>query len=81
MKKIVLGSKQKKRIDVYDKCDACGKEYRPLFEYKTKKNKKVRICVDCEPDLLDKSFGRVDALDKAKHIGHFQTRKSKNKFK
>lgn len=68
-----LISQRGTRIHVPCMCNICNKTTSPTWHYKESTKGSVNVCLLCRPALLDKSFGKLDALDHAVSGGGFET--------
>ena len=40
----------------------------------------VNLCIKCEPTILDRSFGKVDAMDKSNSFDHYNSKEVKHRI-
>lgn len=68
-----LVSQRGTRIDAPCLCSVCNKTTSPTWHYRQSTKGPVNVCLLCKPALLDRSFGKKDALDHAISGGGFET--------
>lgn len=71
----LLSKVNRKNRDIQE-CYRCRRTVAPTKRYfKTSIGVAVNLCTRCEPGILNRSFGKVDAMSKAKSFSHFAARK------
>lgn len=68
-----LVSQRGTRISAPSLCCVCNKTSSPTWHYRESTKGPVNVCLLCKPALLDRSFGKKDALDHAVLGGGFET--------
>jgi hypothetical protein len=77
-KEIKLESKKAaERIDRKAICSNCKTLMRPLWRYSKSNVGEVYLCSLCKPEVFEKSFGSVDALNVAYQGGQFESDRRK----
>lgn len=72
--KLILESKANRRTMDREQCHECKRWRSPAWKYFKSNYGPVHLCIRCEAKVLDRSFGKIDVLDRAKHNGHFYAR-------
>ena len=75
---VYLESKRGRRIAAGGRCFACQKDYRIVWRYSASDAGIVDLCDDCKAQALDRSFGRIDALDLPHEGGQFESNRSRH---
>lgn len=73
--RLVLKSKQCRLINTMQRCNECNLQRAGTWLYKKSNIGSVNLCRFCRPKILERSFGKIDALNMAIHYGHYRARK------
>lgn len=76
--KLMLISCRGKRIDKMEQCTNCGQVESPVWRYSESNRGVIIVCFRCKPGLLERSFGRKDAMDNAIFGGGFEGNRRKH---
>ena len=73
-----LISRRGTKTEILKRCNNCGIIKQPTWHYVNSTWGEVHLCSKCKPEVFDRSFGKMDALDKAWSGGAFETNKRKH---
>ncbi len=76
--RIYLQSKRGRQITAGGRCFVCRKDYRIVWRYSASDVGTVDLCDDCKAQALDRSFGRIDALDLPHEGGQFEANRRRH---
>ena len=79
-KKLFIYDKRSSETFERKKCFECGTQVSHSFMYQNTSvtNAKVYLCVGCKELVLERSFGKTDALRKAILVGHVESNRRKH---
>lgn len=60
------------------RCLTCGKDYSVVWRYRALGVGLVDLCVRCKAEALDRSFGKIDALDRPHHGSQFESNRRRH---
>lgn len=73
-----LVSRRGKRFEGLSRCDECLRLHPEIWKYKQSSRGEVGLCGRCKGIVLDRSFGRVDAMSRALTGGGFETNRRRH---
>ncbi len=68
-KPILLTSKRGTRVFEKRLCNNCGAPLDVLWRYAQSNYGTVYICTRCKMEVFERSFGKIDAMNMAVHLG------------
>ena len=68
----IVPSKRRTQHTAPEFCDQCEEFRQNVWRYDASNRGAVYICGQCVPVVMDRSFGGIDALDRAVSGGHFE---------
>lgn len=75
---LYLKSKRGLRIEELEQCDECKMGTKPVWRYSESNKGVIFLCSSCKPLVLERSFGKVDALNTAFSGGKFEGNRRKH---
>lgn len=74
---IILYSDRYRKIRSGGRCSECGFMGDVVWRYRDSNQGTVQLCRECQPKVLDRSFGRLDAIERS-WISSFETSRRKH---
>ena len=75
---LVLTSRRGTRVDDGTPCTSCGRKDMTVWRYRESNYGVVHLCCNCKSKVFERSFGKVDALDRAVSGGGIETNRRRH---